>query len=364
MVSQATAAHGTFEQMIRKSVSRKRATKYREILARYEKPDNRRALRQLAGTLALYGIAWAALLRSVEVGYWLTAIAALPAGGLFVRMVHIMHDCSHASFFTSRRACEAVGRVLSVLVLTPYDHYRRLHLAHHAHSGNLDRRVGGDVVTYTVAEYRNAEWWRRLAYRVIRNPFAMVCLLVPLQFLIANRLPRRGPPSWRRERRSIWWTNAALAVALAGVWLAFGSEVLIQVVIVQCMIAAVGGALGGWIDHTQHQFKDVYWHRSGEWDFFEAGLQGSSWLALPKPLQWLTLNIGLHHVHHLSARIPNYLLQRCHDENPEFHSVHRITLRDGLKAMHLALWDEQRGKLISFGQYRRLTGTAANKATA
>ena len=349
----ATVAPGSLERLIEEAVARKSSKAFREILAPYEKPSNRRSLVQLAVTVALYGLAWVALLRSVEVGYWLTVTVALPAGGLFVRLINIMHDCSHGSYFTSRRACGAVGRAVAVLVLTPYDHYKRVHARHHAHAGNLDKRVGGDIPTYTVAEYRNATWRRRLAYRLIRNPFALLGLLVPLQFLAMNRIPGRIPRSWKRERRSVWWTNSVLAAALTGVWLTFGIERLGQVAVAQCLVAWFGGVLGGWINHAQHQFEDVYWRRSRDWNFFEAGLQGSSWLALPKPLQWLTLNIGLHHVHHLNVHIPNYRLQRCHDENPQLHSAHRITLRGGLKAMRLALWDEQRSRLVSFAEYRR-----------
>ncbi len=149
---------------------------------------------------------------------------------------------------------------------------------------------------------------------------------------------------------------------LAGIWLAAGVETLLHVLIIQGMIMLYGCAIAGWMNHTQHQFEDAYWCRAGEWDFFDAGLQGSSWLALPKPLQWLTASFGLHHVHHLSPRIPNYRLQRCHDENPELWSAHRITLREGFKSLNLALWDEQRGKLISFGEYRRLSRSMAQEA--
>ena len=351
MARKSTAAiPGALDTLLRNAISQKRG---RAILAPYEGPDNRRSLLQLAVTLALYGLAWTVLLRSAEIGYWLTAIVAPPAAGLMVRLIIIQHDCSHGSYFTSQRVCDAVGRVVAGLALTPYDYAKRIHLAHHAHSGNLDKRVGGDVRTLTVAEYRGLGWRGRLAYRLQRNPWVTMGVLVAAQFLFVNRFPASAPRSWVRERRSVWWTDAALAAVLAGIWLAAGVERLVQVVIVQCMIALYAGAFSGLINHAQHQFEDAYWRRSGEWDFFEAGLRGSSWLALPKPLQWLTAGIGLHHVHHLSTRIPNYRLQRCHDENPTLWSAHRVTLRQALKALPLALWDERRGRLISFGEYRR-----------
>ena len=346
----AGAVPGALDTLFRNARSQQRG---RAMLAPYERPDNRRSLLQLAVTLALYGVAWAVLLQSAEVGYWLTAIAALPAAGLMVRLIIIQHDCSHGSYFTSPRVCDAVGRVVAGLVLTPYDYMKRIHVAHHAHSGNLDRRVAGDVPTLTVAEYRAMGWRCRLSYRLQRNPWVLLGVLVPAQFLLVNRFPAPAPRSWAREWRSVWWTNAALAAVLAGAWLAVGVERFVQVVIIQAMITLYAGAFSGLITHTQHQFEDAYWRRSGEWDFFDAGLRGSSWLALPKPLQWLTASIGLHHVHHLSTRIPNYRLQRCHDENPTLWSAHRTTLPQAFKALRLALWDERRGRLISFGEYRR-----------
>ena len=294
----AGAIPGALDLLIRKAVSQER---WRAILTPYERPDNRRSLLQLAVTLVLYGAAWAVLLRSVEVGYWATAIVALPAAGLMVRLIIIQHDCSHGSYFTSQRACNAVGTVVAMLSLTPYDYLKRVHVAHHAHSGNLDRRAGGDIPTLTVAEYAALGWWRRLGYRLIRNPFVLMGVLTPLQFVVVHRFPWSMPRSWTREWRSVWGTNAALAAVLVGIWLVVGVERLEQIVIIQGMIMLYGGAFAGWLTHTQHQFENAYWHRFGAWDYFDAGLQGASWLALPKPLQWLTASIGLHHVHHLST---------------------------------------------------------------
>ena len=347
-------AYGALDLLIRKAVARNAKERWRAILAPYEGADNRRSALQLVLTLVLYGIAWAVLLRSVEIGYWVTAILAVPAGGLMVRLIILQHDCGHGSFFTSQRVCNIVGRLIGVPTLVPYDYWRTTHASHHAHSGNLDKPRRGDVDILTVAEYEAQPAWRRLRYRVIRNPFAMIGVLIFVQFVIAHRFPFGMPRSNKQEWRSVWWINAALAAVLAGIWLAAGVERLLQVVIIQAMITVYASSLSAWLNHVQHQFEGVYWRRSGEWDFFEAGLRGASWLSLPKPLQWLTGSIGLHHVHHLSTRIPNYRLQQCHDENPELWSAHRIRLRDGLKGLNLALWDEQSRKLISFREYRRL----------
>ncbi len=346
---------GTLDGLVRKAIRKRSKEQWRALLAPYEGADNRRSVLQLGVTLVLYGAIWAVLLQTVEVSYWLTALAALPAGGLMVRLIVLQHDCGHGSFFTSRRACDIVGRLLGVPVLVPYDYWRTTHASHHSHAGNLDRRPGGDVDTLTIDEYEKQDWWTRLKYRVVRNPFMMIGVLIMFQFVIRHRFPWGMPRSCIREWRSVWWTNAALAAIAGGIWLFAGSDLLLQVLIIQGMLTLYACSFAAWLNHVQHQFEDAYWRRSGEWDFFEAGLRGASWLALPAPLRWLTASIGLHHVHHLSTHIPNYNLQRCHDENQELWSVHRISLREGFKALHLALWDERGGRLISFGEYRRMT---------
>ncbi len=347
-------APGALDVLLRRAAAKNSKKRWRALLAPYEGADNLRSIIQLCVTLVLYGVAWVVLLWTVEVSYWLTALVALPAGGLAVRLVVLQHDCGHGSFFTSRRACDAVGRLIGVPVMVPYDYWRSTHAGHHSHSGNLDRRTGGDVDTLTVEEYEAQDWWGRARYWVVRNPFMMIGVLIMIQFVLIHRFPLGMPRSRRREWRSVWWVNAALVAILAGIWLFAGAELLLQVLIVQGMVMLVAGSFAAWLNHVQHQFEDAYWHRAGEWDFFEAGLRGASWLDLPGPLRWLTASIGLHHVHHLSTRIPNYRLQRCHDENPELWSVHRITLREGFRALHLALWDERSGRLISFGEYRRM----------
>ena len=347
---------GTLGLILGHAISQRR---WKAILAPYEGADNLRSLLQVVVTLSLYATAWAVLLWSVEISYWLTAVVAAPAGGLLMRLFVIQHDCSHGSYFTSQRAANAVGSAIATLALTPYEYMRSVHASHHAHSGNLDKSTFADIETLTVAEYRALGRRGRLRYRLVRNPFLLIGVLTTLQFLVLHRLPRGMARFGTREWRSVWGTNAAIAVVLASVWLVFGLHRLEQVLIIQGMLLLYAGPLGGWITHKQHQFEDAYWRRSGEWNYFEAGLRGASWLALPKPLQWLTANIGLHHVHHLSTRIPNYRLQRCHDENPELWSAHRITLRDAVKGLNLALWDERRNKLISFGEYRRLAHTGA-----
>ena len=110
--------------------------------------------------------------------------------------------------------------------------------------------------------------------------------------------------------------------------------------------------MGVWLFYVQHQFEDVYWETGEDWSYADAALRGSSYLKLPKVLQFFTGNIGLHHVHHLSARIPNYNLQRAHDDNPIFHDVSTITFADGIRAVRLKLYDEERRRMVTFAQAR------------
>lgn len=332
------------------------AQAWRTLLAPYEGPDTGRSLRQLAVTAVLYAAGWAAMWRSFDVGLWLVLLVGLPVSGLMVRLFILQHDCGHGSYFRSQRAADITGHVLAVLAMTPYHYWRTNHAKHHAHSGNLDRRGFGDIGTLTTKEFEALGAGGRLGYRLLRNPLLLIGLLTTVHFIVVQRWPWRMPRTWRREWRSVWWTNAALAAVLAGAW--WVGE-LGRVLVIQGVLMAWGCSFAGWLTHVQHQFEGAYWERGAEWDYFEAGLRGSSWLALPRPLQWLTASIGLHHVHHLSSRIPNYRLQQCHDENPELWSAHRITLREALRSLWLALWDEDAGRLISFGEYRRRTRTAA-----
>ena len=324
--------------------------KWKTIVAPYEGPDNGRSARQLAVSVVLYLAGWAAMVRSLDVGLWLALIVGVPVAGLMGRLFVIQHDCGHGSYFTSQRVANAAGHVLAVLALTPYHYWRTNHALHHAHTGNLDRRGFGDVPTLTTDEYDALGSWGRLGYRIIRSPVLLIGILTTFHFVVVHRFPWTMSRKWKREWRSVWWTNAAIAGVLAVAWLTVGID---RFLVIQGILMLYACALAGWLTHTQHQFEDAYWRRSGEWDYFEAGLRGSSWLALPKALQWLTASIGLHHVHHLSSRIPNYRLQCCHDENPELWSARRITLRDGFGALRLALWDEELGRLISFAEHER-----------
>jgi len=320
-------------------------------VAAYAQADRRKAVWQVVNTFVPYLALWALMVYTVKAGvsYWITLALAVVAAGLLVRIFIFFHDCGHGSFFSSPKANTALGYFSGILTFTPYHSWRRAHARHHATSGNLDRRGVGDVWTMTVEEYQAAPRKTRIAYRLLRNPLILFGLGPAGSFLIAQRFPQKGAKG--RERASVHITNVALLgiVVLASLTIGFWTYVSIQLPII-----AIGGALGIWLFYVQHQYEGVYWARDGAWDPTKAALEGSSYYKLPKALQWFTGNIGLHHIHHLRPRIPNYRLQQCYDQVPAVQAVPVLTLGDSLKSLRMNLWDEKRQALVSFRSLRRL----------
>jgi omega-6 fatty acid desaturase (delta-12 desaturase) len=320
---------------------------WREILAPYERPTVRRSIIDVLTSLAPYLALSVAMYQLLGISYLLVLALAIPAAGFLLRTYIIFHDCTHGSFLPSRRANLWLGVVMGIVVYTPFLNWRHKHAMHHATAGDLDRRGQGDVQTLTVAEYYARPWRGRLAYRLFRNPLVMFGVGPFVAMIIGPRLvPRSARP---RIRRNVHATNVALVALVAALCWLIGWRDYLLVWLPPVMLA---GASGIWLFYVQHQFEDTYWERGGEWSYAEAALQGSSHLKLPRVLRFFSGNIGLHHVHHLSARIPNYNLQRAHDENPIFHGVPTITLWDGLRAVRLKLWDEDSGRLVSFPEAR------------
>jgi omega-6 fatty acid desaturase (delta-12 desaturase) len=316
---------------------------WRQIVNAYQEPDLMRSIWQLVNTLVLYALLWGLMAWSLDISYWLTLAMALPAGGMVVRLFIIFHDCGHGAFFKSAKANHRVGSVVGVLVFTPYFYWRQAHAIHHATAGNLDKRGTGDVWTMTVEEYLAASPWKRFTYRVYRNPFLMFGFGPLIMFLITHRLVMHKDYK-KREKNSVHWTNLALLVYILLLsWLVGFKEFWL----IQLPVIWVASTVGTWMFYIQHQFEDVYWARAKDWDFVKAGLEGSSFYELPKVLQWFTGNIGFHHIHHLSPRIPNYLLEKCHRENRIFQ-VKPVRLFASLKSLTFRLWDEKKRQLVDF----------------
>jgi len=317
------------------------------IVARYQEPRLRRAIVQLTTTLVpLVAVFWL-MYWSMSLSYLLTLVLALPAAGLLVRSFIIMHDCAHGSFFRSRRANEIVGWFTGVITLTPFAQWRKDHALHHAGSGDLDRRGHGDIETITIREYLALSPKAQRRYRFVRNPWVMLGL-GPLYLILSQRRTLRGVSINQLQRFSVWSTNAALVVGLVGFSLWIGPAAVALIYFPSIYIAAMCGIA---LFYVQHQFEDTYWHSHRDWDYATAAIKGSSYFKLHPVLQWFTGNIGLHHVHHLGPRIPNYNLERCHDENEMFHDVTILTLREAFRTLRLELWDEDNRRLISFREF-------------
>ena len=316
-----------------------------QTLAPYTRPRLGRSLLDLATAVLPYLALSVLMYLSLGVSYLLTLALAIPTAGFLMRTFILFHDCSHGSLLASKRANMWLGTALGLFVYSPFLRWRHDHAIHHATSGDLDRRGGGDVRTLTVGEYLALAPRARLGYRLFRNPVVMFGVGPIASLLIGPRLVAREARP--RMRRSVIGTNIALALAIGVLcWLIGWSDYLL----VQGPTVLLAGAAGIWLFYVQHQFEDAYWESSDSWSYADAALRGSSYLKLPKVLQFFSGNIGLHHVHHLSARIPNYNLQRAHDENEIFHDVPVLSFRDGLRAVRLKLWDEDRGRLVTFAE--------------
>ncbi len=315
--------------------------------SRFSKPIPQRAGWQLASTLLLLSAVASCMFATVNSYYAITLMLALPGAGLLVRCFIIQHDCGHGSFLNSPIYNKMVGVFLSVLTLTPYSLWSREHAQHHASTGHLDRRGVGDINTITVAEYRRLRWERKIAYRIYRNPFFLFGLGVPVYFALLQRLPWGHGVSWREAWKSVMGLNISLIGVYSGLGLAVGFQELFWVAWPMLHIAT---AVGGWLFFIQHQFEHTYWEGSEKWSFQEAAILSSSYYVLPSILNWFTGHIGLHHIHHLNSKIPNYRLRECLDSCPDLQSINRIDFKASLACAKLKLWDESSKRLVTFDE--------------
>jgi omega-6 fatty acid desaturase (delta-12 desaturase) len=326
---------------------RKERPFWRDAIAPYAQPHLGRSLLDIGTSVVPYLALWVLMYMALDVSYLLTLALAIPAAGFLLRTYILFHDCAHGSFLHGKTANVWLGRALGLLVYSPYQAWRHNHAVHHATAGDLDRRGVGDVPTMTVAEYNAASRGKRIGYRLFRHPLVMFGIGPIYALMIQPRLWSRDDRA--RKKNSVILTNIALAVAIGLMSWAIGFG---EFWMIQLPAAWLAGAAGVWLFYVQHQFEDVYWENTDTWSYADAALRGSSYLKLPKVLQFFTGNIGLHHVHHLSARVPNYNLQRAHDENPIFHDVPTLTIADGVRCTRLKLWDEDKRRLVGWAEAR------------
>jgi omega-6 fatty acid desaturase (delta-12 desaturase) len=324
--------------------------KWQGDILKYARPHNGKSIWQIINSVVPYIITWYLMYKSLAYPYWITILLSLLAAGFLIRIFIIFHDCGHRSFFKSSRTNNIIGVIMGILVFTPYNKWHQQHKTHHQTSANLDKRGIGDVWTLTVDEYRNATPWKRFYYKAFRNPWIMFTFGPLLVVFITNRTTNKEMK--QSEKRNVYFTNLMILAMSAGISLLIGLKAFL---LIQLPIILIGHSMGIWLFFIQHQFEDVIWERDSRWNFRISAIEGSSFLKLPKILQWFTGNIGFHHVHHLSSKIPNYNLEKCHNETEMFKDIRPVILLSTFKALKLGLWDEANRRMITFKGLKSLS---------
>lgn len=328
---------------------KKEITALKHAVAGFEETNTKTSVIQILNTILPLLVCWVASYAAFTISFWLMIPLALVTSGLLVRTFIIFHDCCHQSFFKSRKANDVLGTLTGILTFVPYRQWKQEHAIHHATSSNLDKRGTGDMWLLTTEEYAAAAWWRKLFYRVYRNPLVMFFLGPIAVFLIQYRFNRKGAK--RQERLNTYLTNVSILVLYTLIGWIVGWQALLWV---QLPIFLVSGLLGIWLFYVQHQFEDSYFEHEEEWSYVKAAVEGSSYYKLPKILQWVTGNIGFHHVHHLSPKIPNYHLEQVHQAVPPLQKATTITIPTSLRSLRFRLWHEETKTFVTFREARAL----------
>jgi len=322
-----------------------KSAELKTALAPYRDSVLWRSILQLLSSILSIFCLWFLMWFSLQYTYMITLALSVPTAGFMLRLFMIQHDCGHGSFFKSQYANDAIGFLLGVITLTPYHHWRKSHSLHHATSGDLDRRGHGDLKILTVNEYLALSPLRKFIYRIFRNPLFLFGVGPLFYFVVIQRFPYYFSPSWKKERQGVYLTNVLIFVI---VWLLSSYIGWREFLLIELPVVTIGSSAGVWLVFVQHHFQGTYWKAHNNWDYFMAGLAGSSYYDLPKQLQWFTANIGFHHIHHLDSRIPNYRLQECFDQNLILQKVKWLTISESISCASLKLWDENEAKMIGF----------------
>ncbi|MRH43523.1 fatty acid desaturase [Aquibacillus halophilus] len=330
-------------------MSKQKTAQLRKNVKPFETSDTKASIKQLINTIPPFFIVWFLAYQSLSISIWLTLALSVVAAGFVVRTFIIFHDCTHQSFFKNKKANRILGTITGVITHFAFEKWKRSHSIHHATSGNLDKRGTGDMWVMTVDEYTSAPFWEKLTYRLYRNPIVMFGFGPIYLFLVDNRFNRKGAK--RKERLNTYVINASIAIIYALLIWAIGWQAFL---IIQAPILFVSGTLGIWLFYVQHQFEDSYFENEAEWDYVKAAVDGSSYYKLPKVMQWITGNIGFHHVHHLSPRVPNYNLEKAHESTPPLQKATTITLAASLVSIRFRLYDEKNKTFVGFKEVKEL----------
>ena len=323
--------------------------RWQSEIIKYARPDLRKSIWHIINSVIPYLFMWYLMYKSIAYPYWVTLLLSFAAIGFLIRIFIIFHDCGHRSYFKSKKANTVVGMILGLLVFTPFHKWHQQHKVHHQTSANLDKRGIGDVWTMTLDEYNDASPGERFMYRAFRNPWIMFTLGPLFVVFITNRSTNKKMT--KQEKQNVYFTNIMLLAVSVVISLIIG---LREYLLIQLPIVLIAHSIGIWLFFIQHQFEDVVWERENRWNYKISAIEGSSFLKLPRVFQWFTGNIGYHHVHHLSSKIPNYNLEKCHKEVEMFRDVRPIILLSTFRALNLGLWDEANRKMITFRSLRTL----------
>lgn len=328
-------------------MSKQKQLALRKTVAPFEGSSIKDSIKQLINTIPPFFLSWYAAYLSLAVSYWLTLICAVITAGFVIRVFIIFHDCCHQSFLKSKKWNKVLGTISGIITLFPYEKWKREHSIHHATSSNLNKRGTGDIWILTVDEYIASSFWQRLVYRMYRNPIVMFGIGPFYLFLIDNRLNRKGARG--KERMNTYFINLSVLVIYGLLAWTIGWQ---DFLLVQAPIVFIAGSLGIWLFYVQHQFEDSYFEDEEQWDYLKAAIDGSSYYKLPKVLQWITGNIGFHHVHHLSPKVPNYNLEKVHEASPPLQDATTITISSSLRALRFRLWDGENKTFVSFKEIK------------
>jgi omega-6 fatty acid desaturase (delta-12 desaturase) len=324
---------------------------WKPLVAKYHKSNLWKSIWQFTNSFIPFIMTWYLMYLSLGINYWITLLLAFPAAGFSIRLFIIQHDCGHCSFFVSKKYNDLLGMFISILTLIPYHYWKKSHAIHHANAGKLEHRGTGEIYTMTVDEYSQQSRWGKFKYRLYRNPLVLFIFAPSFLFIILYRFPNYRIKALKPVHLSAYLTSLVIGLVAIGIIYLIGLKAFLMI---QIPITFITSSTGMWLFFVQHQFEDAYWNRNEEWEYSQAAMQGSSYYKLPGVLQWFTGNIGFHHIHHLSPRIPNYMLEKCYKENNAFQKGVILTLRSSFRSILLNLWDEKRKKMISFYQLKRL----------
>lgn len=328
-------------------MSKQKQLALRKAVAPFEGSSTKDSIKQLINTIPPFFLSWYAAYLSLGVSYWLTLLCAVITSGFVIRIFIIFHDCCHQSFLKSKKWNKILGTISGIITLFPYEKWKREHSIHHATSSNLNKRGTGDIWILTVDEYIASSFWQRFVYRMYRNPVVMFGIGPFYLFLISNRFNRKGARG--KERTNTYFINLSVLFIYGLLAWSIGWQ---NFLLVQAPIVFIAGALGIWLFYVQHQFEDSYFEDEEQWDYIKAAIDGSSYYKLPKVLQWITGNIGFHHVHHLSPKVPNYNLEKVHEASMPLQAATTITISSSLRALRFRLWDSENKTFVSFKEIK------------